>query len=80
MSIRGYLLINHAEGFNSRIGSKKQISKHPNPYMLVEEFKRQLGETSDTVLAQVGKSKRQNPSLRGKIQRQSYLEQHENLL
>ena len=29
--------------------------------MLVEEFKRQLRETSDTVLAQVGNSKRQNP-------------------
>ena len=30
---------NHAEGYNFKLGNKKRISKHPNPYVLVDFFK-----------------------------------------
>ena len=34
------------------MGSKKKISKHPNPYVLADEIKTQLVEASDTVVAE----------------------------
>ena len=40
------------QGFNFKMGAKKQISKHPNPYTLVDEFRSQLREASDTVVAE----------------------------
>ena len=41
-----------SQGFNYKMGAKKQLSKHPNPYTLVDEFRSQLMEASDTVVAE----------------------------
>ena len=43
---------NHAEAFNFKMGSKKRISKHPNPYVLAEEMKAHLKEGCDTAIAE----------------------------
>ena len=42
---------NHAEGYNSRLGSKKQISKHPNPYTLVQILKEEFQKSEDDCVA-----------------------------
>lgn len=34
------------------MGAKKHISKHPNPYVLVDEMKSQLKEGCDTAVAE----------------------------
>ena len=49
---QGVTTNNHAEAFNHKMGAKKKISKHPNPYILAEEIKIQLKEGSDTVIAE----------------------------
>ena len=43
---------NHAEAFNSKMGAKKKISRHPNPYVLAEEMIVQLKEGLDTATAE----------------------------
>ena len=43
---------NNAEAFNFKMGAKKKISKHPNPYVLAEEILTQLKEASDTMVAE----------------------------
>ena len=55
---KGVSTNNNAEGYNSKLGAKKQLSKHPNPYTLVEEIKNQLSETSDTVVAETTNNKK----------------------
>ena len=62
---RGVTTNNHAEAFNFKMGSKKQISKHPNPYVLAEEMVAQLIEGSDTATADIlsSKSKKINSKL-----------------
>ena len=55
---KGVSTNNNAEGYNSKLGAKKQLSKHPNPYTLVEEIKNQLSGTSDTVVAETTNNKK----------------------
>ena len=47
------------------MGAKKQLSKHPNPYTLADEFRNQLVEGSDTVIAETNtnKKKKENPNM-----------------
>ena len=55
---RGVSTNNHAESYNAKLGAKKKLSKHPNPYTLVEEIKTQLRESSDTVISETGNTKK----------------------
>ena len=41
---------NHAEGYNFKLGNKKRISKHPNPYVLVDVFKQEFSESLDDAI------------------------------
>ena len=68
---KGVATNNHAEGFNSKIGAKKHLSKHPNPYTLVEEIKTQLRETSDTVIAETGNHKKKRANKNTAILREA---------
>ena len=49
---QGVTTNNHAEAFNFKMGAKKKISKHPNPYVLGEEMIAQLKEGCDTATAE----------------------------
>ncbi len=51
---------NFNEAYNYRLGSKKEISRHPNPYLLVQVIKSELKRASDVALsAQLGKGVKQ---------------------
>ena len=41
---------NHAEGYNFKLGNKKRISKHPNPYVLVDVIKQEFSESFDDAI------------------------------
>ncbi len=52
---------NFNEGYNSRLSSKKEISRHPNPFVLVDVIKSELRRADTLAMAaQVGKGSEQN--------------------
>ena len=53
---------NLAEGYNFALGSKKVISKHPNPYTLVAVIKEELSIASDNALTIVMSKPRKSKS------------------
>ena len=55
------------QAFNYKMGAKQKISKHPNPYVLVDEIKTQLKDGCDTAVAETVTShtKKVNKKLAG---------------
>ena len=43
---------NNAEAFNFKMGNKKKISKHPNPYVLADVMKAEFKDGCDTAVAE----------------------------
>ena len=62
---------NYAEGFNYKMGAKKAISKHPNPYTLVDEIITQLKESSDTVVAETTSAHKKKENSKYQVLRNS---------
>ena len=40
-----------AEGYNFKLKNKKRISKHPDPYVLVDVFKQEFSESLDDAIS-----------------------------
>ena len=55
---RGVTTNNNAESLNSKLGSKNKLKSHPNPYLLVDEFKNQLQISEDKQIVQVTQNRR----------------------
>ena len=72
---RGVTTNNHAEGYNYKMGAKNKISKHPNPYTLADEIRKELVEGCDTYLADIATSrnKKLNPNAQKLIKRRREL-------
>ena len=47
------------KGFNYKMEAKQKLNKHPNPYTLADEFKNELEEAEDKVIAETNMQKKQ---------------------
>jgi hypothetical protein len=54
---------NYQEGYNLKIGSKKEISRHPNPFLLIDVFRSELRAADVNALAaKLGTSNKRDAS------------------
>ena len=69
---------NHSEGYNSRLASKKVISKHPNVYKFVEAIIKELENSlNDAMMAKAGNV---NAKQGKRSKQESLIKKRENLM